>query len=482
MSVSLSSVTVPAWLLCMLVPMLLLASAGCGRVGIRLLRSDGTVAYRSDAGTMPDATMPLDADVRDSGMLDASVRDAGSVDASVRDAAVRDAAADAAESGAPQCDATGYKPDNTCGVGYCQTHNTPSTCVNGVESRCMPGAPKSQSDATCDGVDDDCSGAADEDYQATSCGVGYCRSTSVKSRCQSGAEAACQPGAPLSSTDATLDGVDDDCDGQVDEDACKPTSIVHGAGSFMIAPPAHCTTMTVELWGGGGAAGDAQAGYWLNVTGGRGGAGGYARRVVTVSASSLVRLYVGGGGVGCGMPGVGGLAAHSGGAGGTTRAQNGSNGQDGSLTGGAGGSSSNGGNGGRGSLGGGGGGAGDDPGFAPHGSAGGGGAASVLTVDTVTVIAGGGGGGGGAGSDVATAGFSGGNGGSGCSEAGQVSSTQGGGGGGGGVCQGQTTQRGSGRTPYDPASALPSAAAVGGDNAQDCGRGGDGYAVVSFAP
>ena len=36
--------------------------------------------------------------------------------------------------------------------------------------------PTSDTDATCDGVDDDCDGVADDDYvpEPTSCGVGYC--------------------------------------------------------------------------------------------------------------------------------------------------------------------------------------------------------------------------------------------------------------------------------------------------------------------
>ena len=399
----------------------------------------------ADAG-LPDAAVQLDADVLDSAVGDASLRDAAASDASVRDAAVGDAAVrDAGADAMTACVAT------------------------------------SERDAICDGVDDDCNGAVDEDFVPAACGMGFCRSTSVASRCEAGAEIACEPGTAPASVDTTLDGVDDDCDGQVDEEACMPSESTYGKGAFTFSPPAHCTTMTVELWGGGGASGDAQAGYWMDVTGGRGGAGGYARRVLSVSAGSMVSLYVGAGGAGCGTPGAGGLAAHGGGAGGTGRAQTGTNGQDGSVMGGTGGNSNSGGDGGRGYFGGGGGGAGDDPGFAPHGSAGGGGAASVLTLAAVRVVAGGGGGGGGAGSDIATAGFSGGRGGAGCSEAGQVASTYGGGGGGGGVCQGDTTQRGSGHVPHDPGGVLPSGAAHGGDSTQDCAPGGDGYAVVSFS-
>jgi len=467
-----SSANVPGSALRVLAALLLCTSLGCGRVGVRLLSRDGSLGGRADAGL-------------DGGRsTDASQDAALSGDANVGDADVRDATV--GTDGGPQCsgctcvEAT-YVADRSCGVGYCRTTNTPSRCVAGVESRCVPGTRKSEDDSSCDGVDDDCDGAVDENYASASCGEGHCRDTSVASACVNGAEQVCEPGAPRAAADTTADGADDDCDGQVDEDACVPRSDVYPRGAFMFSPPAHCTTMTVELWGGGGAAGDAQAGYWKDVSGGQGGAGGYSRSVMSVSPSSVVRLYVGGGGRSCGLPGIGALAAHGGGAGGTGTAASGANGQDGSLIGGAGGNSSNGGDGGRGSLGGGGGGAGDAPGFAPHGSAGGGGAASVLMLDAMTVIAGGGGGGGGAGSDIATAGFSGGRGGTGCGEAGQLASTQGGGGGGGGVCRGQSSQRGIGRTPHDPGAALPSGTAQGGDPAQDCAPGGDGYAIISYS-
>lgn len=352
-----------------------------------------------------------------------------------------------------------------------------------VEPPCQSGAAHSSADATCDGMDDDCDGMIDEDYVVTSaCGVGYCRSASMASRCAAGVETLCSPAAPLAAQDTTLDGVDDDCDGQVDEEACVPRTDVFRAGAFSISPPSHCTTVTVKLWGGGGASGDAQAGYWADVVPGQGGGGGYASSVLSVTAASTLMLYVGGGGKGCDGPGAGGIAAHSGGTGGTGRAEAGSAGANGSRMGGAGGNSSSGGDGGAGSLGGGGGGAGTDPGFAPHGRAGGGGAATVLIVDGTTVIAGGGGGGGGAGSDITTAGHSAGNGGPGCGGQGVVATAEGGGGGGGGACLGMTTHAAAGRTPYDPNNELATGAARGGNAATDCDPGADGYASVSFGP
>ena len=121
------------------------------------------------------------------------------------------------------CDGTAdedYPSDDSCGLGYCQVHNMPSSCVAGVETACEPGDPLGAVDASCDAVDDDCDGLADEDYASdASCGVGYCQDHNLPSTCVAGVETICQPGAPLSADDSTCDSVDDDCDGLLDEDS-----------------------------------------------------------------------------------------------------------------------------------------------------------------------------------------------------------------------------------------------------------------------
>jgi hypothetical protein len=115
-----------------------------------------------------------------------------------------------------------YLPDTSCGVGACFVGNTPSSCVNGIETACTPGAPAGPVDDDCDGVDDDCDGAVDEDYApVTACGVGVCMVNATPSSCVDGQETACVPGNPLGE-DVTCDGVDDDCDGAADEDAIPP--------------------------------------------------------------------------------------------------------------------------------------------------------------------------------------------------------------------------------------------------------------------
>lgn len=98
-----------------------------------------------------------------------------------------------------------------CGVGACAAT---STCAEGVETACVPGAPAGE-DLTCDGLDDDCDGSADEDYMPLPCGFGTCASMSA---CEAGVEQACEPSAPSTADDLSCDGVDDDCDGNTDED------------------------------------------------------------------------------------------------------------------------------------------------------------------------------------------------------------------------------------------------------------------------
>lgn len=78
--------------------------------------------------------------------------------------------------------------------------------------------PTASDDATCDGADDDCDGAVDEDFAgvSTSCGIGACMASGM-SMCVGGlVEDGCAPGTP-SADDATCDGTDDDCDGNTDE-------------------------------------------------------------------------------------------------------------------------------------------------------------------------------------------------------------------------------------------------------------------------
>jgi hypothetical protein len=66
---------------------------------------------------------------------------------------------------------------------------------------------------TCNGIDDDCDGQIDEDLGSLTCGTGACERTVAA--CLDGEPQTCTPGSP---TTETCNGTDDDCDGQVDED------------------------------------------------------------------------------------------------------------------------------------------------------------------------------------------------------------------------------------------------------------------------
>jgi hypothetical protein len=111
----------------------------------------------------------------------------------------------------------------SCGVGVCQRSGA-TACVGGAEhNACTPG--QAGNDAACDGIDNDCNGQIDEDYQAVSetCGAGACRRT-VTTSCVGGHETRCVPG-PTTGADNDCDGIDDDSNGIADscvppEDAC----------------------------------------------------------------------------------------------------------------------------------------------------------------------------------------------------------------------------------------------------------------------
>lgn len=110
-------------------------------------------------------------------------------------------------------------PANTCrfdayvsnrlGVPWSVTFNAANLCV-----------PTGISEADCNGDDDDCDGQVDEDFLITTlaCGNGACR-VNGSLECRNGSvDLQCPPGP--TPTPEVRDGIDNDCDGQVDE--CDP--------------------------------------------------------------------------------------------------------------------------------------------------------------------------------------------------------------------------------------------------------------------
>jgi hypothetical protein len=70
----------------------------------------------------------------------------------------------------------------------------------------------------CNGLDEDCDGRLDEDLQTATCGVGACRREVPN--CQDGRPQRCVPGDAVPEI---CNGADDDCDGTVDEEAAGAT-------------------------------------------------------------------------------------------------------------------------------------------------------------------------------------------------------------------------------------------------------------------
>jgi hypothetical protein len=103
-------------------------------------------------------------------------------------------------------------PTLTCGVGAC-TNNVYS-CVNGVEATCTPGTPTPE---ICNGIDDDCDGLVDEGNP----GGGATCATGAQGVCGAGTTN-CSNGTLVCDENVQpspeiCDGLDNNCNGQVDE-------------------------------------------------------------------------------------------------------------------------------------------------------------------------------------------------------------------------------------------------------------------------
>jgi hypothetical protein len=100
--------------------------------------------------------------------------------------------------------------EETCGTGICAV--TVQTCVEGESLECVP--VDIATNEICDGLDNDCDGATDEELGTISCGEGVCATEAEI--CVDGAPGEC---APLDiAAKEKCDGLDNDCDGVTDEE------------------------------------------------------------------------------------------------------------------------------------------------------------------------------------------------------------------------------------------------------------------------
>jgi hypothetical protein len=141
------------------------------------------------------------------------------------------------------------------GTGPCLAEGTLTCSDNGAELVCDAQAlpPLADVDTTLDGVDDDCDGEVDDDVvpcdqqarfgTVCSTGVGVCSRDGVFVCDEQNIGLTCDAvaGQPTNAVDDTLDGLDDDCDGNVDDDV-PPCRLLAAFGSACSAGVGPCQT------------------------------------------------------------------------------------------------------------------------------------------------------------------------------------------------------------------------------------------------
>lgn len=139
-------------------------------------------------------------------------------------------------SGAPGTQGVG---ECRAGVETCTAAGTWSGCAGEILA----------SGEACNNKDDDCNGTPDDGLGSMTCGTGAC--ATAQPICVGGAVQGCPMVVPPAMGDATCDGVDDDCDGQVDED-CPDCVTVIPLNNATNAAAADAAAMAATATGPGG--------------------------------------------------------------------------------------------------------------------------------------------------------------------------------------------------------------------------------------
>ena len=176
---------------------------------------DAEVEPPSIDGHLPDGAPP---DVRSP---DAEPADRGGIDRGAPDAEPGERCNGADDDGDGRVDEDYPTLDSPCraGEGACEAVGRVACDVDGVATHCAVEAPEGTPEQ-CNGLDDDCDGTADEDWPrlGSRCGVGEgaCAATGTLACTPDGAAAFCDTSASPPPVEV-CNGVDDDCDEQVDE-------------------------------------------------------------------------------------------------------------------------------------------------------------------------------------------------------------------------------------------------------------------------